>query len=960
MMVTILLRLPLLLTALLLLLVAAHGQSESTVSAAGSSSDGISDTTNTDNSECGLYLAVSSTSTDDNTIWGIYAGKHYAEGETVGVPELAVNTHNLRFNVVSLRHPPQTSLIKSLGFLEENFWVGELVGAKYELSKGRSISLVSGSGSLGAASPKATNANWHQQKTWQRQPLGEQAGVAHPSRGAISPFYDAVLRTLTPVKAGSEIFVDYGNTFDEKSEDGEDELTKDDYLKLDETVQQMIHFFDKHRAELDPDSKREIYSFITKNVMTAAVGATKALKIAAMLPPSADELADVVSAGGVLQYVAPTSSQPTAWLQEHGKCMDNLRAGASTIVNAGRGAFATRHIKQASTIVPVPLLQIPNKSILNIYPLKPNSSGELSRINDTVTGTQLLMNYCFGHPDSTMLLAPTGSNVGLINHHETPNAKLVWSNHTLHEKHWLQLPPEQLVTNDYAYVGLVLEVVALRDIAQGEEVFLDYGVEWVEAWNKHEQVWQERLASGDLPSKWPLRALDMNAAYANKPFLTKEELARSPYPKNVGLAVFLMLANDGASGTIDDPKTWTAPASNLAFTWEYLVEPDFIESVATNADGSFSYTIKWTKDENEAFYVKDVPHSAFVFVDASETSDQFTKDPFRHYISIPDDVFPQVNAGRGAFATRHIKQASTIVPVPLLQIPNKSILNIYPLKPNSSGELSRINDTVTGTQLLMNYCFGHPDSTMLLAPTGSNVGLINHHETPNAKLVWSNHTLHEKHWLQLPPEQLVTNDYAYVGLVLEVVALRDIAQGEEVFLDYGVEWVEAWNKHEQVWQERLASGDLPSKWPLRALDMNAAYANKPFLTKEELARSPYPKNVGLAVFLMLANDGASGTIDDPKTWTAPASNLAFTWEYLVEPDFIESVATNADGSFSYTIKWTKDENEAFYVKDVPHSAFVFVDASETSDQFTKDPFRHYIQIPDDVFPQGPWRNTKKQ
>ena len=64
-----------------------------------------------------------------------------------------------------------------------------MAGAKYELEGGRSIALISGSGSLGAGSPKLINANWYQQKTYQRTALGEQAGDPHPSRGAISPLF---------------------------------------------------------------------------------------------------------------------------------------------------------------------------------------------------------------------------------------------------------------------------------------------------------------------------------------------------------------------------------------------------------------------------------------------------------------------------------------------------------------------------------------------------------------------------------------------------------------------------------------------------------------------------------------------------------------------------------------------------------------------------------------------------
>jgi hypothetical protein len=204
---------------------------------------------------------------------------------------------------------------------------------------------------------------------------------------------------------------------------------------------------------------------------------------------------------------------------------------------------------------------------------------------------------------------------------------------------------------------------------------------------------------------------------------------------------------------------------------------------------------------------------------------------------------------------------------------------------------------------------------------------------------------------------LVKNENAYVGLMLEIVATRDIAQGEEVFIDYGKEWVAAWEKHEKQWQERLSSGALPKQWPVRAVDMNAEYAEKPFLTKEEHLAKPYPQNVGLAMFMLLAQDGAQGTLADPRTWTAPSAGNSFTWEHLVEPDFLETV-TPANGSFVYTVRWTTDQDEIVYVKDIPHSAFTFVDAPETSDQFTPAAFRHFIGIPDEIFPQGPWRNVE--
>lgn len=41
---------------------------------------------------------------------------------------------------------------------------------------------------------------------------------------------------------------------------------------------------------------------------------------------------------------------------------------------------------------------------------------------------------------------------------------------------------------------------------------------------------------------------------------------------------------------------------------------------------------------------------------------------------------------------------------------------------------------------------------------------------------------------------------------------------------------------------------------------------------------------------------------------------------------------------------------------MPQKAVTFVDKPETSDQFFKGAFRHPIGIPDEIFPEGPWRD----
>jgi hypothetical protein len=280
----------------------------------------------------------------------------------------------------------------------------------------------------------------------------------------------------------------------------------------------------------------------------------------------------------------------------------------------------------------------------------------------------------------------------------------------------------------------------------------------------------------------------------------------------------------------------------------------------------------------------------------------------------------------------------------------------------STGIWSRDPDSPLGAQLLINYVFGHPDSTMVFLPTSSAAALMNHQGTPNAKLRWadSSQVGHSNaEWMKVTPTDMVESDKYYtVGLLMEVVTLRDIEAGEEITLDYGSEWARAWGKHQSEW-----STNAPNEWPIRAADLNARHISAVLPTESELEDDEslsWPGEVTLKAFIHVdESDGSgAGTVSDPYRYADPdvfaqfsASNL-----YAVEITHRHETA-HSPSEASYTVRVEYGE-ETSYVSGVPHRAFVFVDNAETGDQFTTEvkPFRHSIGIPDDVFPQGPWRN----
>lgn len=594
--------------------------------------------------QCGLYLAISSTSTVDETNWGIFAGKDYLPNTPIGYPEVGINVPNIRANAfyVSDNEATMDYMDQIATFFETFFWVADTIGAKFEQSSGRAVAAIPGPGVLGGYNGKLTNADWDVSALYNRPLIGENSGKSHPGRGANTHFYNTQVVSKQQIAAGSEIFMDFGESWAEQKTD-EDDFDDDDYEKIDATVAQLITFFEKHNESLDEDSKIEIYSFVTKDVLKAAVGAAKARRIAQLLPPHPDDLHKVQEAGGALVFKNPAIYRTVKWLNEFGLCMDKIRPGASTIPNAGRGAFATRAIKNGEMIAPVPLTHFPDKRILNMYDLSPNENGELEKQSDKILNRQILENYCYSHPQSSMIFFPSGAGVPYINHHDEPNAKLIWSSHPNHQRLWLNLSPQQLVDDEHLSIGLLMEVVATRDIAPGDEIFIDYGSQWKEAWEKHLNEWQLRVQRGEIPQTWPLKAIDMNARYISKPFEIEVELS-DPYPENTMLKAFLMLQDTDNEGTIDDPKIWDGTEDSGAYHHDNLFSVSVVERVKVeDEDGimPYIYTLRWdgSNSKSKSTYISEVPHKAITFVDKPGTSDQFF-DSFRHYIGIPDEIFP--------------------------------------------------------------------------------------------------------------------------------------------------------------------------------------------------------------------------------------------------------------------------------------------------------------------------------
>lgn len=230
-------------------------------------------------------------------------------------------------------------------------------------------------------------------------------------------------------------------------------------------------------------------------------------------------------------------------------------------------------------------------------------------------GQQLLLNYCFGHPESSMVLCPLGSGVNYINHNQTrANVRVQWANDGVmgHKDEFLKKQPGHIT--DYS-TRVAFDYVATKDIAQGEELFLDYGDVWETQFHQLREDWQtfDRSFLDAYVS-----ATEYNLRYPMDPLYTSEELRSfNPHPENLSLRCHFLV--DEAS-TEEDVFAYDGDPSELSANWEHYSGditgfPCEVMVRVGDGDGA-SYVVQIKNHEKEDFrIVSNVPREAIKFFD---------------------------------------------------------------------------------------------------------------------------------------------------------------------------------------------------------------------------------------------------------------------------------------------------------------------------------------------------------
>eukprot|EP00531_Pseudo-nitzschia_arenysensis_P009432 CAMPEP_0116142152 /NCGR_PEP_ID=MMETSP0329-20121206/14755_1 /TAXON_ID=697910 /ORGANISM="Pseudo-nitzschia arenysensis, Strain B593" /LENGTH=762 /DNA_ID=CAMNT_0003637367 /DNA_START=124 /DNA_END=2409 /DNA_ORIENTATION=- len=506
---------------------------------------------------------------------------------------------------------------------------------------------------------------------------------------------------------------------------------------------------------------------------------------------------------------------------------------------------------------------------------------------------------------------------------------------------------------------------ATRNLAPGEEIFLNYG--HCERPKNAADIDGKDTGDGGDPDWTTFIYYPADFKQATKIIKNFEPFGTEMWPKA------------GASNIVRSMIDQDSGAKP-----EYVM--NIVAKALQNLDSIFQKVSQYPRNEKQ--YAKELLRSIARGVLAQRDTNWIKSNGIclEHLLpkksTLPD-------AGLGGFAQYGVPTGEIVVPTPVLQTVYKDILTLYERDVNVMEDPEQHK---LGKGLLYNYCFGRSDSSMLLCPLTSAM-LINHcsmrtkecgPDGPNAVVRWSSGWDVDSHvWRNRTLEEI---DAKFGRILsLEVVATRDIAPGEEVFIDYGVDWENAWKKHVEKWKppekpphfvtvqdanereeepimKNLISGNLRE-----IVDHSHIFLACQYFTDKDVdySGSKYDGS-GLkitdwrlwddeTILRMFADDGESFEYGDPEEGYTTHGEYTH-WPCSVLKD---------EGDDKYTVRIHQTPLESTYTRrtlwdiykfpriltNYPRDSIRYFVKPEDQDHALPNAFRHHVGIPDGVYPE---------
>jgi len=580
-----------------------------------------------DPNQCTIYLAPSSI---PNSGLGMYTTTPYQKGGLFK-PEIGIMLQEMNRHYTS----------EKVKLLAQYPWAAQtLTFGNHEVGYGESI--IPGLGMLANSHLGLVNVR-HSEK-WKIQPWidgtdsyfrSDSLSMEDVGRGAHSWHGRVMFEADAPIQAGEELFVSYGDDWFTSREHLLGIVPGKAHFK---EADELLHSFSLRDEEEKGESD---YEQMLKDALR------KDTRLRAALPNNLPD-APVALSMGTARFSAKDSIRSIEWFEENGACIDNIVSGVSTIPQAGRGAFATRSINGGERVTTTPVVTLERDQNELWENVKTTDAGEAVM---ELMGHQLLLNYCYGHTNSSLLFFPYAPSVNFINHGsvEESNAEIRWSTVPYHKADWLNATMDEM--KEKLSTGLMFDIIATRDIQRGEEILLYYGKDWEESWNQHVKEWasmyQENVGADqpylNLTERLGLpTSVDLNIVEQNPTVRTVGEQSENPYPPYIMTRCRFEPPEDCVSPTqssdVHCQSRWKLSFDSLQ------VHPCTVLSRSTIADMDW-YTAQVavpSKETNEItlHLVEYMSRSAILFIERPYSRDQYAHGTFREVIQLPDGIIP--------------------------------------------------------------------------------------------------------------------------------------------------------------------------------------------------------------------------------------------------------------------------------------------------------------------------------
>jgi hypothetical protein len=275
--------------------------------------------------DCELYIAES---TIPNAGLGIFTGVAKAKGDTIGNGDKAIPLVDLNWHAgdYSDHEGLENETVPFFNPTQDYVWHGLGMGMDYETVQDDITAFWPGVDAM-------INCNLGLLNVIKSTPIYDEGGLhrnMHPGAGGITPYNGVPTHVIRDIPAGGEIFKHYGDEwFSSRSHFGGIPLSTD-Y----EDIVDLLTRFNDMIGRL-PVPKHVSASILYDELLVPTKNIWNSRTLNALFNYSWSDVEPAVRAKDFGVLLQPAATRSLDWLDKHGKCIDHIVQGPSTIEGAG-------------------------------------------------------------------------------------------------------------------------------------------------------------------------------------------------------------------------------------------------------------------------------------------------------------------------------------------------------------------------------------------------------------------------------------------------------------------------------------------------------------------------------------------------------------------------------------------------------------------------------------------------